>query len=384
MKALIHSLNKINFSNTHYTKLFIKKLSSNNSSIKKQVDNYDKDDFNNNAKDINYHRTPQLTPYTNYTETIPTPVTNPKIILFSKSLSNTLNIDYSSILSSSELLTTTSILSGNTIAEGSKTIAHCYCGYQFGNFAGQLGDGRAITLGDFYVNKNDSEQYELYELQLKGSGLTPYSRTADGRAVLRSSIREYLASEYLFEIGVPTTRALSLIVTDDKVARDPEYNRKVIYEKCAIVGRVASSFLRFGSFEIFVDEKESFSSSGPSAGLEKVMLGKMLEYLVEYHYKDIHKDFKVDNNDNDINSNNNNCSISQVVLEKVFEEITKRTALLVANWQVYGFVHGVLNTDNMSVLGLTIDYGPYGFLDYYDKFYISNSSDINGRYSFCQ
>ena len=328
MKNLVSNLKKLEFSNTHYNSLFIKKPEKN---------------------------VPQKTRHTNYSLVNTTPVDKPKLILLSKKLCLLMGLNYDDILNEE---INTLILSGNEIPDKAVPIAHCYCGFQFGNFAGQLGDGRAITLGDYY-NGNS-----LFEIQLKGAGITPYSRSADGRAVLRSSIREFLASENLYELGFPTTRALGLIDSKSFAKRDPEYNGKIIHEKCAIVSRVASSFMRFGSFEIFIDSDETTGACGPSVSLEKEMLPKMLDYLVDTNFKELKKE-------------------KNIYLE-VFECIVKRTAVMVAFWQAYGFVHGVINTDNMSILGLTIDYGPYGFLEYYDKFYIPNSSDKGGRYSFSE
>ena len=301
------------------------------------------------------------TPKTNYSKVKPSSVENPIMLKLSKDLCSALDIDYDEILSKDNIKETISILSGNSVSQNSIPISHCYCGYQFGNFAGQLGDGRAISIGDFYSNDQ-----QLWEIQLKGAGQTPYSRFADGRAVLRSSIREYFASECLYEAGIPTTRALSLINSDSVVLRDPEYNGKAIYEKCAIVSRVAPSFMRFGSFEIFKEVDSLTQSSGPSYGMKDEMLPIMIQYLLDYHYVEINK------------------LPYETKFIKLIETIIKRTSIMVASWQAYGFCHGVLNTDNMSILGITIDYGPFGTIENYDRFYISNSSDKTGRYAFYQ
>jgi len=173
------------------------------------------------------------------------------------------------------------VMSGNSIVEGSEPMAHCYCGHQFGVFAGQLGDGRAISLGDITASTE-----ELVDLQLKGAGLTPYSRRADGRAVLRSSIREFLCSEAMWALGIPTTRAASLITSDSTVVRDKLYTGNAKHEKCAVVMRVAPTFIRFGSFEIFKDVDLHSGGKGPSNGLKDNMLPPMLDYLVQHHFKE--------------------------------------------------------------------------------------------------
>lgn len=336
MKALITSIKKIKFINSHVQKLFMMQAENNQ---------------------------PATTPSVNYCKINPTPIENPALISISKSLCETMEIDFDSILSNEAVGVTTNCLAGNEICETSVPVSHCYCGYQFGNFAGQLGDGRAITIGDYYTSSG-----EVWEMQLKGSGPTPYSRFADGRAVLRSSIREYFASEHLYELGIPTTRALSLIKSDTLVQRDPNYNGKIIMEKCAVVCRVAPSFIRFGSFEIFKDTDYYTGSKGPSTGLEKEMLPTMIDYLINTHFKNIKDEFIQ----------------TQQSLKKTFEVIVKRTAVMAALWHAYGFSHGVINTDNMSILGLTIDYGPYGQIEFYDRNYVPNSSDSKGRYAFFQ
>ena len=302
----------------------------------------------------------QQTPKINYAIVKPTPLKNPRLLCLSNLCSGFLGYDCECLLEDKE---TTEFLCGNILIPESTPIAHCYCGHQFGIFAGQLGDGRAITLGDLY----DIDNKELWEIQLKGSGLTPYSRFADGRAVLRSSIREFLCSEHLWSLGIPTTRALSLVGSESKVARDPLYNGRVIQEECCVVSRVAPSFFRFGSFEIFKDYDELSGSKGPSVGMESQMLPKMLDYIAEYHYKDLWSKYK-----------------GKDLYLNMFKLIVIRTAVLSAYWQCYGFCHGVLNTDNMSILGLTIDFGPFGFLEYFDPGFICNHSDRNGRYSYGQ
>ena len=318
------------------------------------------------SKNLDNPKKPQTTPKTNYSYVIPTPLNNPYLISISKSCCNFLELDCENISTNQdEKKEFEEIFSGNKIFSNSQPSAHCYVGHQFGVFAGQLGDGRAISIGDFYNSKNN-----LFELQLKGSGLTPYSRFADGRAVLRSSIREYLASEHLYALGIPTTRALAIIGSSTKVVRDPLYNGNVINETCCVVTRVAQTFMRFGSFEIFKDEDVLSGSAGPSVGLEGEMLDKMLDYVIKYHYKKI----EFEKNENEKKKD----------YEKLIYAICERTALLSAYWQAYGFCHGVLNTDNMSIIGLTIDYGPYGFLEYFNNNFVPNHSDKYGRYAYSE
>jgi uncharacterized protein YdiU (UPF0061 family) len=300
----------------------------------------------------------QTTPKCHYSIVEPTAIKNPRLLCLSNLSSEFLGLNYESILKDKD---TAEYLSGNKLVESSTPIAHCYCGHQFGIFAGQLGDGRAITIGDTY----DVDNKELWEIQLKGAGLTPYSRFADGRAVLRSSIREFLCSEHLWALGIPTTRALSLVGSESTVARDPLYNGRVIYEECCVVSRLAPTFIRFGSFEIFKGYDELTGREGSSTGMEAEMLPMLLDYIAEYHFKDLWDKFK-----------------GEELYKDMFEQIVIRTAVLAAYWQCYGFTHGVINTDNMSVLGLTIDFGPFGFLEYFDPGFICNHSDKNGRYSY--
>jgi uncharacterized protein YdiU (UPF0061 family) len=218
-----------------------------------------------------------------------------------------------------------------------------YGGHQFGNWAGQLGDGRAITLAE--VIGLDGQRYEL---QLKGAGITPYSRTADGRAVLRSSVREFMCSEAMHYLGVPTTRALSLVATGEVVIRDMFYDGNPEPEPGAIVCRVAPTFVRFGNFQIL------------TANQELELLAKLAEYVIGTHFPHLGPP-------------------SPESYVQWFEEICRRTGALIARWMAVGFVHGVMNTDNMSVLGVTIDYGPYGWLESYDPSWTPNTTDAQGR-----
>ena len=306
----------------------------------------------------------------NYSYVTTTPVLNPRIISLSeKVLNDTVEVTKDEIMQNEDEWA--QILSGNVLLEGSRPIAHCYCGHQFGVFAGQLGDGRAITLGDIENSKG-----EVWELQLKGAGKTPYSRFADGRAVLRSSIREFLCSEAMHALGIPTTRAASIITSDTTVVRDLLYDGHPIDENCAIVMRLAPTFIRFGSFEICLPKNRYSGSSGPSHGMADELLPKLLEYTIN-HLKsfgklNMHTDLAILPED----------TPKESIYFEAFKEITIRTAETVAKWQGAGFCHGVLNTDNMSILGLTIDYGPFGFMDHFNPDHVCNHSDKDGRYSY--
>ena len=236
------------------------------------------------------------------------------------------------------------VFSGNELLTGMKPFAMCYGGHQFGNWAGQLGDGRAITLGELRDSNGN-----LQSLQLKGAGKTPYSRSADGLAVLRSSVREFVCSEAMFYLGVPTTRALTLVATGDAVVRDMLYDGNPAPEPGAIVCRVSPSFVRFGNFEILAAQR-NFQ-----------LLRKLADHTIRNHYDHL---------------------TELEGAEKYvtwFEEVQDRTIDMTVHWMRTGFVHGVMNTDNMSVLGLTIDYGPYGWLEDYDPDWTPNTTDASTR-----
>jgi len=268
-----------------------------------------------------------------YTRVDPTPVSAPRLLAWSDE--------------TGELLGTTrpasadglaaEVLGGNRVLPGMQPYAARYGGHQFGHWAGQLGDGRAITLGELIAPDGTRQ-----ELQLKGAGRTPYSRTADGRAVLRSSLREFMCSEAMFHLGVPTTRALSLVATGESVVRDMFYNGNARPEQGAVVCRVAPSFVRFGNFQIHAALGEHES------------LRRLADFVRINHFPG-----------------------SSV--EEMFREICRRTGELMADWMRLGFVHGVMNTDNLSILGLTIDYGPYGWLEGYDLEWTPNTTDAEGR-----
>jgi uncharacterized protein YdiU (UPF0061 family) len=274
-----------------------------------------------------------------YTRVDPTPVRAPQLLAWSDALGRTLGIAPPGSPTGLEA----EVLGGNRVLPGMKPYAARYGGHQFGQWAGQLGDGRAITLAE--LRDRDGRRQEL---QLKGAGLTPYSRFADGRAVLRSSLREFLCSEAMHHLGVPTTRALSLVGTGETVVRDMFYDGRPAHEPGAVVCRVAPSFVRFGSFEILA------ASDEPSE------LQRLADYVILEHYPELGPP-------------------SPAIYARWFEEICRRTAVMIADWMRVGFVHGVMNTDNMSILGLTIDYGPYGWLEGYDPGWTPNTTDNNRR-----
>ena len=272
----------------------------------------------------------------------PTKPSKPKLIHASEEVADLVGIAADEIQSEDFL----NAFSGKEILPESKPYAMCYAGHQFGNWAGQLGDGRAINLTE--VEHNNA----YFTLQLKGAGKTPYSRTADGLAVLRSSIREYLCAEAMHYLGVPTTRSLSLMLSGDEVLRDVLYNGNPAYEKGAIVCRVAPSFIRFGSFEMLTARNELKN------------LKQFVEYTIKHYFPEIHGEPK-----------------EQYL--QFFKKVADTTREMILHWQRVGFVHGVMNTDNMSIHGITIDYGPYGWLENYDPNWTPNTTDSqNRRYRF--
>jgi serine/tyrosine/threonine adenylyltransferase len=274
-----------------------------------------------------------------YTRVEPTPVPAPRLLGWFEAVGDMLGIAKPATPTSAAV----DVLAGNRVLPGMQPYAARYGGHQFGHWAGQLGDGRAITLGE--VVNADGQRFDL---QLKGAGLTPYSRTADGRAVLRSSVREFMCSEAMHGLGVPTTRALSLTATGATVIRDMFYDGNPEPEPGAIVCRVAPSFVRFGNFQIHAAHDEIDT------------LKRLADYVIVQHYPHL-------------------GAPSRATYGRWFEEICRRTALMIADWMRVGFVHGVMNTDNMSILGLTIDYGPYGWLEGYDPAWTPNTTDAQGR-----
>ncbi len=265
-----------------------------------------------------------------YTRVAPTPVAGPRLLAWSEPLGKQLGLARPGAKA-------LEVLAGNAVLPAMQPYAARYAGHQFGNWAGQLGDGRAITLGELVAPDGSR-----HELQLKGAGRTPYSRTADGRAVLRSSLREFACSEAMHHLGVPTTRALSLAGTGEPVIRDMFYDGNPRPEPGAVVCRVAASFVRFGNFQILAEQEEHDA------------LRRLADYVMRGHFPELSG-------------------------EAWFHEVCRRTALLMIDWMRLGFVHGVMNTDNMSILGLTIDYGPYGWLEGYDPTWTPNTTDAHGR-----
>ncbi|MDY0073605.1 MAG: YdiU family protein, partial [Thauera sp.] len=272
----------------------------------------------------------------------PTPVRAPHLLAWSPEAAALLDLSEQDVLSNEFV----DAFAGNRLLAGMEPFAACYGGHQFGHWAGQLGDGRAISLGEA-INLRG----ERWELQLKGAGPTPYSRRADGRAVLRSSLREFLCSEAMHHLGVPTTRALCLIGSGEPVMRDMFYDGRPRPEPGAIVCRMAPSFLRFGNFEL------------PTARGDHALLLQLVDFCIARDFPAL-------------------AARGRDVVERRlrwFDEIVSRTAVLIAHWMRVGFVHGVMNTDNMSILGLTIDYGPYGWIDDYDPDWTPNTTDAEGR-----
>jgi uncharacterized protein YdiU (UPF0061 family) len=283
------------------------------------------------------------TPQMLYSLVMPTPVPSPAILVWSEDAASQLNLPHPQTYNGDEA----HFFSGNLIIQNMKPFATRYGGHQFGHWAGQLGDGRAISIAEIL-----SPSHGPLEIQLKGAGPTPYSRRGDGRAVLRSSLREFLCSEAMHFLNVPTTRALCCVTTGDSILRDMFYDGHPADEPGAITTRVAPTFLRFGHFEIL------------AANSEWELLRQLVNYTIKNYFPE--------------------CSHqSEEDIANWFSEVCKRTAKLMVHWMRVGFVHAVMNTDNMSILGLTIDYGPFSFLDSYDPDWTPNTTDAqNKRYRF--
>lgn len=273
-----------------------------------------------------------------FKKSIPTYLQNSRIVAFSQDVANLINLKEEELKSKKFL----NKITGKEIDEEFCYLAQCYSGHQFGHFVDILGDGRAILLTQII-----NQQKQKFDLVLKGSGITPFSRTyishSDGKSVLRSAIREFLASESLFHLNIPTSRALCLIASDDFAMREN-------LEPASQIIRVSPSHIRFGTFEYFFYNKQSKN------------IKILADYTIENYFPNLQND-------------------EQKYL-KFLEEVAKSTAKMIAKWQAFGFCHGVMNTDNMSIHGITFDFGPFGFLDNYNPHHICNSSDINGRYSF--
>jgi uncharacterized protein YdiU (UPF0061 family) len=272
-----------------------------------------------------------------YTRVMPTPFETPaRLAHFNTSAAALLDLDPAI----QQDPAVAEIFSGKLPLPGADPLAMLYAGHQFGHYVPQLGDGRAIMLGEV-----TNQRGEKWEIQLKGSGLTPYSRDGDGRAVLRSSIREYLCSEAMHGLGIPTTRALCLVDSSDEVYREQ-------IETGAMLTRLAPSHVRFGSFEVFFYRNQHAA------------LQALADFVIEHHYPELQDETQP--------------------YTALLQTVVDRTARLLAQWQAVGFAHGVMNTDNMSILGLTLDYGPYGFMEGYNPGFICNHSDYQGRYAFDQ
>ncbi|HZR45403.1 MAG TPA: YdiU family protein [Candidatus Manganitrophaceae bacterium] len=269
-----------------------------------------------------------------YTRLSPTPLPAPYLVGFNPDAAALIDLDPAE----AKRPDFAEYFSGNRLLTGSEPLAMLYSGHQFGVYVPQLGDGRAILLGEV---KNGAG--ERWELQLKGAGPTPYSRQGDGRAVLRSTIREYLCSEAMAGLGIPTTRALSIVGSDLKVYRETT-------ETAAVLLRLAPTHVRFGSFQVFYYRKQ-FDA-----------LKRLADFVIELYFPE--------------------CLHSEDPYSEFFNEAVLRTARLMAAWQAAGFAHGVMNTDNMSIVGLTFDYGPFGFVEHFEPGFICNHSDYNGRYAF--
>jgi len=268
-----------------------------------------------------------------YTALTPTPLTGGRLLYHNAPLAASMGLDEALFTGDGH-----DVWHGAALLPGMQPLAQVYSGHQFGVWAGQLGDGRGILLGEQRL-----EDGSKLDWHLKGAGLTPYSRMGDGRAVIRSSVREFLASEALHHLGIPTTRALTLSIGDEPVYRETP-------ERGAMLMRISPSHLRFGHFEHFFYSQQQ----------DKVQ--QLADYAIRHHWPHLTEDAER--------------------YQLWFTDVVLRTARLIALWQSVGFAHGVMNTDNMSILGLTIDYGPFGFLDDYQPDYICNHSDYQGRYSF--
>ncbi|MDQ3129274.1 MAG: YdiU family protein [Acidobacteriota bacterium] len=290
----------------------------------------------NSLDNLRFDNTFARLPEIFYRRVKPTALPAPYLVSFNKKAAELIGLDAKEV-SKPEFV---EYFTGNKILPGSEPISAIYAGHQFGTFVSQLGDGRAILLGET-INENGRR----FDIQLKGAGMTPFSRMGDGRAVLRSTIREYLCSEAMNALGIPTTRSLCITGSDAPVYRET-------VETAAVLTRLAPTHVRFGSFELFYYRGQH----------------DRVRELADYVISEFYPQFEETENK---------------YLE-FLREVISRTAKLIAQWQSVGFAHGVMNTDNMSILGLTIDYGPFGFLDEFDAGFICNHSDYAGRYAFGQ
>jgi len=281
-----------------------------------------------------------------YSFVSPTKTRAPKLLAVTQDLAAQLGFSIQAIRSAEF----TQVMTGNHLLPGMQSYALCYGGHQFGQWAGQLGDGRAINLGELVTPLGNRT------LQLKGAGKTPYSRSADGLAVLRSSIREFLCSEAMFHLGIPTTRALSLCLTGEEVLRDKMYDGHPAFEPGAIVCRVSPSFLRFGSFQL------------PASRGDEQLLTQLAQHCIKTDFSHLLRADK---------------QFTAQTYLAWFREVCDRSSAMIVHWMRVGFVHGVMNTDNMSIIGETIDYGPYGWIDDFDLNWTPNTTDVHEkRYRF--
>ncbi len=288
-------------------------------------------------EELSFDNTYACLPEAFYTKLSPTPFSDPPYLVnFNPAAAELIDLDPDE----AKRPEFAGIFGGSMLPPGMDPLAMLYSGHQFGIYVPQLGDGRAILLGEVR-----NERGERWDLQLKGAGLTPFSRDGDGRAVLRSTIREYLCSEAMHGLGIPTTRALCIVGSDEKVYREQ-------IETGAILVRMAPSHVRFGTFETFYYRKQH------------EQLKVLADYVIVNHYPHL-------------------MEVTDKY-SRFFDEVVERTAKLIAQWQAVGWAHGVMNTDNLSILGITLDYGPFGFIDDYDPGFICNHSDHNGRYAFNQ
>ena len=367
---------------------------------------------------------PRQTPNALFSHVDATPIEEPIVVSFSKDtlidiFNQSLPIQHQTFLNILSNIVGGNMTTLQTYLYNSRPFAHCYCGHQFGYFSGQLGDGRALSLGFYHYNydhnhygqisqdynnynysgniklstNNGDRSYNynynnLWELQLKGSGRTPYSRRGDGRAVLRSSIREYLMSEAMYYLGIPTSRALMLVTSDKtKVKRDMFYNGNIKFEPTAIVLRIAPNFIRFGTFEIHLQRDNRQGPSYNSRDYASKMLTKLIDFVIDNYYQhDIdsftHQQHQSQTSDYDLHYDDKINFEKHDKYEKWWKLLVDRSISLLVEWEAVGFVHGVLNTDNLSILGIGIDYGPFGMMEYFDNNYIPNYSDEAGRYSY--
>ncbi|HEY6093375.1 MAG TPA: YdiU family protein, partial [Gallionellaceae bacterium] len=285
---------------------------------------------------LNFDNTFARLPATFHSRLQPTPLGNPYLVSFNSRAAALIDLADDQALRPDFA----EYFIGNRLLPGSEPLSMLYAGHQFGHYVPQLGDGRAILLGEI---RNAAG--ELWDVQLKGAGPTPYSRSGDGRAVLRSSIREYLCSEAMHGLGIPTTRALCIVGSDDEVYRER-------IETAAVVTRLAPSHVRFGSFEVFYYRQQV------------AQIEALADYVIARHFPHL--------------------TGVPGRFGRLLHEVMTRTARLMARWQAVGFMHGVMNTDNMSILGLTFDYGPFGFMEAYNPGHVCNHSDHGGRYAFDQ